>query len=219
MDGEYPVDHHMSTDHTLMISADHKRDIRTPIIILAAGSSSRLGRPKQLIKHQGISLIRKTIIECLTADLGEVIVVLGAYYDEISEEIHDLNAQIIRHTQWVDGMGKSISYAARQLDEPSIDGVYIVIADQMHFGSDVLHHMHHHIQHPKEDIIICRYQEGHGPPSYFGVSYLDELKRLNGDSGARSVVRDHPDQVTIVDFELGHIDIDTPEDLLEYDLD
>jgi len=78
------------------------------IIILAAGSSSRLDKPKQLLMHRGTSLIRHVTAEAFEAGLLPVLVVTGAGSDAISKELDETNAAIVYNNRWQEGMASSI---------------------------------------------------------------------------------------------------------------
>src|SRR5215831_2533700 len=78
------------------------------IIVLAAGESSRFGRPKQLLKFDGKTLLRRAVESAIEAQLGPVVVVLGAAFDEIQKDIADLSVDVIKNADWVTGMSVSI---------------------------------------------------------------------------------------------------------------
>jgi len=111
--------------------------MKTPIIILAAGSSSRLGQAKQLLERKEEPLISYVIKECLSTQLGEVIVVLGSNHSEIRKAVDEQNCMVIINEEWKEGQGSSIACGAGSLDESLVDGVFIVLVDQVHFNRDV----------------------------------------------------------------------------------
>jgi molybdenum cofactor cytidylyltransferase len=112
--------------------------METPIIVLAAGSSSRLGQPKQLLPRDGTSMLAYVVQECIASQLGEVIVVLGAQATRMLSEIESLNCILITNQNWQEGQGSSIACAAQSINPENVEGVFIVLVDQVHFNREVL---------------------------------------------------------------------------------
>src|SRR5215467_7322460 len=102
------------------------------IIVLAAGGSSRLGRPKQLLEFEGKSLLRWAVETALNSELGPVVVVLGAGFDLLQKEIADLSAEVIQNANWDDGMSSSIIAGLNVVTSisPSIPAVIFMLCDQ-----------------------------------------------------------------------------------------
>ncbi len=180
------------------------------ILVLAAGESSRLGRPKQLLPYGESSLIQHVVQEAIGSNLGPVEVVLGAYSDQIIPEIENLNCNYRIHHNWEEGLSSSIAFGVRALDKEDLNGVIMVLGDQVHLERGVLLSM---MKEARENIVICKYKEGAGPPCYFDKKFFNELSELKGDDGAKTVVAKHRSLVKYIPFDKGHIDIDTQEDL------
>lgn len=185
----------------------------TPIIVLAAGNSSRLGQAKQLLPRGEQRLLQYVVQQCLATKLGEVLVVLGAEAEKMRAEINELNCMILVNENWSSGQGSSIACAAESLDETFVDGVYIVLVDQVHFSKEVLLKLDKERKKSKSEIVLSKYQEGAGPPSFFSAVYLKDLQKLNSEVGAKPIVQANKDEVVYVPFPLGHLDIDLPDDL------
>lgn len=179
------------------------------IIIVAAGSSSRLGQPKQLVSYLGKSLLQHTIDEARKVDPKELIVVLGAFRDELKDLIQD--ARVIYNEHWSRGMGASIATGVASLSD-SVEGVLILQCDQPYVDAQ---HLHEILKAANRDsqIVISEYKKASGPPCYFSSNYFHELCLLDGDEGAKSIVRKHKGSMTRIPFLEGEFDIDTPEDL------
>ena len=92
--------------------------------------------------------------------------------------------------------------------------VVFIMSDQPFLTSEILDDILEKAKNIKSGIIVCEYEIGQGPPSYFSNDYFEELRKLDGDQGAKPIVRKHQDDVAFVKFLKGHLDIDVPEDLI-----
>jgi len=191
--------------------------MQTPIIILAAGNSSRLGQAKQLLPRGEKSLLHYVVEQCLATKLGEVLVVLGAQEEKMRSEIDELNCMILVNENWASGQGSSIACAAESLDEKNVEGVYIVLVDQVHFSKEVLLKLDAERKKAATEIAVSQYDEGAGPPSFFASTYLKDLRKLSGELGAKPIVKANKEKVVYVPFPKGHLDIDLPADLKRLD--
>ena len=100
------------------------------IILLAAGSSSRMGVPKQLLDFHGIPLLRHVAEVARAAACGPVVVVLGSREQEMRSVLSDLDVEIEVNERWAEGMGTSIQTGVKKLADRQIDGVILALADQ-----------------------------------------------------------------------------------------
>lgn len=180
---------------------------------MAAGASSRLGQPKQLLMYGGQSLLSHTVEVCLSANIGDVVVCLGSNAGPIAATIDQHPIEVVTCPMWDEGLGSAIAYVVASVGTNELDGVLIVLADQPYLTADVLLHVMQKAKATTCLISACTYAEGQGPPVYFDKSLFDSLKKLSGDGGAKPIVRRHKADVQYVSFPNGHIDIDTPEDL------
>ncbi len=184
----------------------------TGIIILAAGSSSRLGQAKQNLLYKGKTLLQRTI-EAATASVCElVVVVLGANSAIIRPTIAHYDIVVIENGEWVEGMASSIRAGLKKVAElnPDVQSVIIMLCDQPHVDTYVLNMLI--VAKAKEGICACRYNETAGPPVLFDAVYFDELLKLEGAEGAKKVMHNHPERVKEIPFAQGGVDIDTIED-------
>jgi molybdenum cofactor cytidylyltransferase len=184
----------------------------TGTIILAAGSSSRMGRPKQTLVYKGQTLLQRAIATALTSICKPVIVVLGANEEIIKPGIEDLDAFIIQNPDWQEGMAASIRAGIIELQkiEPKIDSVILMLCDQPFTDNLLLNQL---VQKKSEKgIVACAYNYTIGPPVLFSADYFDELLLLKGQEGAKKLLMKYKDDVIAVSFPLGDIDIDTMED-------
>ena len=184
------------------------------VIILAAGSSSRLGEPKQLLEHHGKSLLQKAIDAAINADANPVIVVLGANADRIAKEINKSKIQVIINSEWEEGMASSVRVGLNEVlfIAPSTEAVILMVCDQPYISPDLIKDLINTHKQSRNPIVSCSYGEAIGPPALFHRSLFNELMELNGDVGARRIIQRHSDEVATVSFIKGKIDIDTKED-------
>ncbi|HUG10106.1 MAG TPA: NTP transferase domain-containing protein, partial [Opitutaceae bacterium] len=112
--------------------AEHRP--RVGAVVLAAGGSRRLGRAKQLVTHNGRTLLARTIAAACDAGIDTIVVVLGAAADEIRAALPSLplHVHFVVNERWPEGMGTSIACGVRQLEtiDASIKGAMILVCDQ-----------------------------------------------------------------------------------------
>ena len=181
-------------------------------IILAAGSSSRLGEKKQLLTYGGDTLLNRTIELCQNAHLGEVYVVLGHEATTIGKSIHAGGIHIIINSDWALGMGTSLAKGIQALPDSST-GVFILLTDQIKLSSEILLSLQEEAREYPDSIICCRYQDNYGAPTYIPASHFDALRKLEGATGAKKYIQKHLDEVKFIEFPGGELDIDYPADL------
>ncbi|TKC01559.1 nucleotidyltransferase family protein [Pedobacter cryotolerans] len=188
--------------------------MKTGIMILAAGNSSRLGKPKQLLVFEGNTLLEKTIAAAEQTSFTPVVLVLGAYADEILASIKELNINYIINDSWQDGMSASIKVGLKKMInlEPEIENVIIAVADQPFVTADIFNSLHEQQLKTGKNIIASSYAETIGTPALFNTQYFDELILLEGGSGAKHLMTKHINDVATIQFTLGNIDIDTETD-------
>ncbi len=187
------------------------------VIILAAGSSSRLGRSKQLLTYQGITLLKRTALVALETKFP-TLVVLGANANAHQEEINELPLQITYNPDWSRGMGHSLKHGLRQilLQAPDTDCILILVCDQPHLHAAHLLELKNKFHESGASIVASAYADGAGVPAIFGREWFDTILHLSDEQGARSIIAQHKSQVATVPFPLGAIDIDTPEDVTKF---
>jgi molybdenum cofactor cytidylyltransferase len=183
------------------------------IILLAAGESSRLGTPKQLLKYKGKNLMQHTID--LTRILGmDTFIVLGAYGEKIQNQVNTYDAKIVENEEWNEGLSSSIRKGLEAVlsSNPDTEAIILVLCDQPFLSAEILRQILERYHDTGLPIVHCHYGEASGPPTLFHRSMFPFLLELKGGQGAKKVVDRFPDQVTFVDFPAGSLDIDTPED-------
>jgi len=180
-------------------------------VILAAGGSSRLGKPKQLVPFADKTLLQHMLDTVSQFSFGSKLLVLGANSSQIKTATSTQGFEVIHNTEWSRGIGTSISLATRQVIKiSSIQHLIFFLSDQPFVDTRLIEKL---INSHKNEITACLYQDEVGVPAVFARSYFTELSELAEDSGAKKIIKKHLAQTSIVDFEMGHWDIDTKEDI------
>ena len=185
---------------------------KTGIIILAAGSSSRMGEPKQLMMYKNKTFLQNIIGEAKNARLEPLICVTGYQSDLVEKSISSLEITIVYNEDWREGMGKGISAGIKQLMLSDVDSVILAVSDQPYVSSDLFETMKSLKEKSGKGIVASSYAGTLGTPVLFGKNYFEQLKSLNGNQGAKNIVKLNMHDVCTVEFEKGNIDIDTKED-------
>ncbi len=180
-------------------------------IILAAGTSSRMGEPKQLLPWHQTTLIGHAIQEALKTETSSVFVVLGAYYDLIYEQVHHFPITILENPNWEMGMGSSIRFGVKTAiqDKLTFDAVLISLVDQplidaIHFEALISKYK----ENP-ESIVATNLGKRIGAPGIFPASYFDELAMLKSDYGARYIIEKYKDKTKVITATDKGVDVDT----------
>jgi molybdenum cofactor cytidylyltransferase len=182
----------------------------TSIIILAAGSSSRLGLPKQLLTLKNKSLLRLIAEKALEVQPREVIAVLGFESDRMQRELDDLPIRIVLNNEWREGVGSSVRAGIKAVDSQS-EGALIALCDQPRVTSELLNQLIDSCSHQKP-IAATEYTQALGVPACFDRSVFPELLLLQGDAGAKQLIAEDRARVAVHPFPHASLDIDTLED-------
>jgi molybdenum cofactor cytidylyltransferase len=183
-------------------------------VLLAAGGSSRLGRPKQLLKFEGESLLRRAARTLAVSVYFPIVVVLGAESDASAAEVEGLPLYRVVNDIWQDGMSSSIRTGLGKLleIEPHVDGVLIALCDQPRVTAEMLNEFAARFSSTHAPVIAASYNDVAGVPAFFSRELFDQLQNLEGDKGARDLIRRRSDVLTI-DLPAAAFDIDTGSDL------
>jgi len=185
---------------------------KTGIIILAAGSSSRMGELKQLMKYKNKTLLQHIVGEAILAGLHPLICVTGYQSDMIKNSLSDVNVMIVYNSHWAEGMGSGIAAGVRELKQSDVDSVILAVSDQPYVSAELFMTMIDRKEQSGRGIAACSYAGTLGTPVLFGRNYFDQLMSLNGNEGAKNIVKSNLPDVCPVEFEKGKVDIDTKQD-------
>ncbi len=186
----------------------------TGIIILAAGASTRMGQPKQLLPYEGGNLLQHTIDTAVGTGFHPVIVVLGAKANEMLPAIENNNIIIAENKQWAKGLGSSVRAGISTLMKhlPAADSVVLMLCDQPFITAALLNQLIETKAATNKYIIATMYRDTVGVPVLFDKSFFRELLQLQGQNGAKKLLLQYPNEVATVPFPEAAVDIDTPED-------
>ena len=175
-------------------------------VILAAGASTRLGRPKQLVTLSGETLLERAIRVAAGAECAPIIIVLGASHAEILAAVQLGDALSVINDQWLEGMASSIRLGVSELQLVAKDaeGVLLMTCDQPAVTAS-----HLRLLVSGDQVKASRYVGRNGVPAYFPRKHFAELMALTGDAGARALLAHAPSEELVH----GELDIDTAEDL------
>lgn len=198
------------------MAAPQEASIKIAVVVLAAGSSSRMGEPKQLLPADNDLLITKAVSTALAANVFKVVVVLGHRVQDIRDRIQHLPVSILINDQWAKGMGSSIKCGISFLKENSLDAAILMTCDQPLLTTNHLNALILKYQENKGSIVASRYSGLSGIPALFDKSFFDRLLQIDDQQGAKKVIEENRDHVFAVEFAGGNIDLDTPEDYRAY---
>ena len=188
----------------------------TAILILAAGGSVRMGKPKLTETFLKTNLLRKVIESVYSFKNSDKLIILGGNKEIYRPQISNPDIDIVINNNWVKGISTSIGLGIRRFENESqsqIDSVMILLADMALVNSKYLSKILGIARSSDKGIIASDYGPSLGPPVIFHRKYFRELQDLKGDSGAKSVIMKHREDLQTLEFPDGLIDIDTPEDL------
>jgi molybdenum cofactor cytidylyltransferase len=191
--------------------------MNSPILLLAAGASLRMGTSKQLLVVDGEPLLLRSVHAALEVS-SDVTVVLGANAHAHRVVLGDLPIRIVDHPGWELGMGSSLKAGLKAIvaTNPSATEVLVMLCDQPKVGGAHLKTILKEASRSDHEIIASRYQNTLGVPSLFKASVFSDLLGLADEAGASKLIRSHPEKVEAVDFPDGAIDLDTPDDVTRY---
>ena len=187
-------------------------------IVLSAGESSRMGRPKALLSLEGASFIERIVSVFNVSKVGKIVVVLGHHAKEIRPRIQQLPIDIVVNKDYARGQLSSLIVALQSLEagisKEEVDGVFVHLVDHPYLNRSLIDDMIEKFYDSKKLIVVPRYRGQRGHPVLIGSRLFPELFSAPLDQGAKGVVRAHRDETLEIETEDRGvvIDIDTPEE-------
>ncbi|GAA5484052.1 nucleotidyltransferase family protein [Haloferula sargassicola] len=183
--------------------------MKTAAIVLAAGGSSRLGRPKQLVVHEGEALLASTVRKIDEAGFSPILVVLGASADACRKVLEDAPVEIVHHLSWREGMGSSLAAGSQALvaDHPEAEATLVALCDQPRLTTD-----HYRKLREATPPVATIYDDHRSCPAVFPRESFSQLTALQGDAGARHLLRG-AESIHEIPAPEGALDLDTEDDL------
>ena len=194
--------------------ADPSAGAGSGLILLAAGASSRFGSPKQLVRFEGESLLRRAARTAIASGCEPVIVVLGANAERLLSECVDLAVTIVVNVDWEEGMSSSIRRGVATLDEFAVADVVLLLVDQPLVTADALRTLVALRREHGALAAAAVYPDGAlGPPVVFDRRLFPDLLALRGAHGAKTLLRSlSPDAIARLPLPEAALDIDTVND-------
>ncbi len=186
----------------------------TVAIVLAAGASKRLGRPKQLIQIEGMAMLAHLINKISQAGFSKIMAVLGSEHQKMSDTISELPVYTVVNNQWQKGMGNSFSCGLKESLKkwPGMSHLLVSVCDQPFVPVSHFTAIKSKISEDPSLIVASGYNGTFGPPLVCGKTYFEEIIQLDGEKGAKSIFKKYHKQIEIIPCEECARDIDTPED-------
>lgn len=181
-------------------------------VVLAAGSSTRFGRTKQLEQFEGVSLaagaMRKAESVC-----GELtVLVTGKDWQKVADTCAPLAGYFVINTDYEQGLASSIACGVRAVAE-SADAILLMLADLPLVTTEHLTNLVNAWAESPQTIVASAFEDTLGPPIVFPKADFDALMQLSGDRGARPIIDANKERVQPIACEEAAFDIDRPEDL------
>ncbi|HVW21994.1 MAG TPA: nucleotidyltransferase family protein [Opitutaceae bacterium] len=192
--------------------------LRFGCLVLAAGASTRMGSPKQLLPVGGEPLVARAVRAALASPAWPVAVVLGAGADRIRPALARLPVLAVENPAWAEGMASSIRAglgALRQFSR-SLDAVLVALCDHPGFSPAAIARLLEAQRASGRSVAAARYGGRCGAPALFLKEHFEALGALTGEEGARAFLQADPGRVAAVDLPEFAVDLDTPEDYRRY---
>jgi len=184
-------------------------------VILAAGASTRMGMPKQLLQFGGQPLLRRAASAALEAGCRPVVVVTGAHAAASRESLRGIDVREAENQQWESGLSSSVRVGIEAVvtANPQTAAIVLMLCDQPFVSREVIAGLVAAHRETGRSIVASRYGGSYGVPALFDKIHFAELTTLEGHAGAKQVIQKHLPKVHLLPFPEGEIDIDTPDDL------
>lgn len=189
---------------------------KIPIVLLAAGGSSRMGMPKPLLQWGSKTLIEHQLLTLIKTG-NPLVVVLGAAYQRVEPVVKEYNLSVVFNPNWEQGMGTSIAAGVAEVSKsyPAAEGVLIALIDQPLVTDSHYSALINAFQAGRQQIVASYSEQGWlGVPALYDRHYFEELMLLNAGAGAKQIIKKYPNKVIRVDAGALLDDMDTPEKYL-----
>ncbi len=182
-------------------------------VLLAAGASVRLGRPKQLVEFDGSPLVRHAAAKAVNVCGSGLVVVTGAHHQEVVAALDSLPVRAVYNPSWREGIGSSLRQGVTAVN-PDARAILLMLSDQPALTQSDLERLARAWVSRPSRIAAAEYGGSLGVPAIFPVEYRQRLTQLHGDRGAKLLI-EKADDVTVVEMPDAAFDLDTPDDLVK----
>jgi molybdenum cofactor cytidylyltransferase len=191
------------------VKAGCETRLQVAAVVLAAGGSERMGQPKQLLPLGGQPMVCRVTERVCAAGLAQVVVVVGAHADAVSQALGNLAVEIVVNRAWAGGLSTSLRAGVGAL-RSEIQAAIVVLADQPALAPSLLRALVARYQATGALIVAPFYQGQRGNPMLFDRMLFPELSAIEGDRGGRELLARYRDQ-------LERVEIDDPALLIDVD--
>lgn len=189
-------------------------DVSLSVIVLAAGGSSRYGECKQLVEINGSSLVRLAVNKLLSLfPPDRIIVVVGANSEAVAQAVGDLPVRTVYNTGWQRGLASSLKAGLNSV-EPDCRAVLITLCDQTLVSEECLRRLIDRWLTDPSEIVASGYADTVGTPAIIPAEFYPQIQAMEGDSGAKSILKDNTSRVSTLPIPEAEFDIDVPADLI-----
>lgn len=180
------------------------------LLLLAAGASTRMGRPKQLLPYHGHTLLRHAAETAVATGCAPIVLVTGALHHELLPEIAGLPIRAVHNPAWETGMASSIRTGLLTVAEAHPAAVLVMLTDQPAVTPELLQQLIARQQATRAPVAAAAYGNTLGVPAVFDKAVLPELLQVQGQQGANRLIGSLGAAVAQVSFPAGLLDVDTP---------
>ena len=185
---------------------------KTAILILAAGGSSRMGQPKQLLPYKDSNLLLHTVKQVSAIKYSDIFIIIGAHFSEIFKSIRGQKATIIMNSNWEEGMGSSLKKGIDFIkNKNNYDRVLITLGDTPLITTEHYEELISLSDVSVKRIVLTSYEEVSGVPAIFDKSLFNELIAMSNDEGAKNVIKKYKKEVIEMTSKTPYFDVDTQE--------
>ncbi len=181
------------------------------LLLLAAGASTRMGRPKQLLPWRESTLLRHAAETAVASGCAPIVLVTGALHDELLPEMAGLPIRAVRNAAWESGMASSLQTGLAAVAGASPAAVLVMLTDQPLVTPALLQQLVALQQRTQAPAVAAAYAGTLGVPTVVSARLFPELLKLQGAQGANRLLAELGETVGRVDFPAGLLDVDTPE--------
>lgn len=191
--------------------------MRVAAVVLAAGSSSRLGKPKQLLEWEGQTLLRRTVNTVLASNVAAVVVTTAPNGVDFERELSGLDWTRAQVKNAPEGQSQSVQAGLNAVELlGDFDAILFTPCDLPLLSTSHLNALLSRFQSKNWSIVASRFDAVLGAPMIVGRALWPELQKLSGDVGARKLLAVHLADTTSILWEEGRFDLDTPHDVAEW---
>jgi len=185
---------------------------RVAAVVLAAGSSTRMGQNKLVLEIDGESLVRRAVRAALGGGVDEVVVVLGHEARRVEDEVSDLACATVVNPDHARGVGTSLRLGIRQA-RPETRAVVVVLADMPFVTASMIGTVVERYRTTAAPLVVSRYGDVPAPPTLYDRVLFEELLSIPDERSGKRVLRAHKHEAVVVDWPVDALqDIDVAED-------